>query len=244
MTIICAEEVGVKFPWRKERVMTLRRMLVHILNQRNMPKRRWFWALRGVSFSLNQGEILGVIGRNGAGKTTLLRTIAGIYPPDEGYLWVGGTISSLLSLGAGFQPELSGLENIYINGILMGFSEEEIKKHVRQIIQFSELEQFITSPMKTYSSGMIARLGFSIAVHLKRDIMLIDEILGVGDVKFREKSRKKLEELMSEGRTIIMVSHNMNSILGFSTRALWLDKGTVRAYGEPNEVVQQYLQSR
>jgi len=239
--IIYAQDVAVKFPWRKERSRTLRRTLMQMLNGRTPSQKQWFWALRGVSFSLNEGEVLGVIGRNGSGKTTLLRTIAGIYSPDEGAICVQGTVSTLLSLGAGFQPALSGLENIYINGVLMGFSEREIDEVVEKIVEFAELEQFIDSPVKTYSSGMIARLGFAIAVHLRRDIMLIDEVLGVGDVKFRQKSQEKIREMMTEGRTVVLVSHNMESIRQFATQALWLDRGLVRAQGTPDEVIQQYL---
>jgi len=214
--------------------------LARVLRNEKSQK-QWFWALRGVSFTLEEGEILGIIGRNGSGKTTLLRTIAGIYPPDEGSLEVRGTMSTLLSLGAGFQPELSGLENIYINGVLMGFSEQEIDQVIDEIIRFAELEEFIEAPVKTYSSGMTARLGFAIAAHLKRDIMLIDEVLGVGDAQFRKKCEERMHELMHEGRTIVLVSHSMESIRRFATQALWLDKGTVHAQGHPDEVIEQYL---
>ena len=238
--IIQAQSVGVKFPWRRERGRTLQGALAQAL--RNLRrKKQWFWALRGVSFTLEKGEILGIIGRNGSGKTTLLRTLAGIYPPDEGSVEVQGTVSTLLSLGAGFQPELSGLENIYINGVIMGFSEQEIDQVVDEIIRFAELEEFIEAPVKTYSSGMAARLGFAIAAHLKRDIMLIDEVLGVGDAQFRKKCEERMHDLMQEGRTIVLVSHGMESIRRFATQALWLDKGRVRAQGHPDEVIEQYL---
>ena len=240
--VIQAENLGVKFTLRWARKRTLKGILLQLLKSQRQNK-RWFWALRGVYFVLEEGEILGVIGRNGSGKTTLLRTIAGIYQPDEGAIEVKGNVSTLLSLGAGFQSELSGLENIYLNGVLMGFSEHEIDQVVDQIVHFAELEEFIEAPLKTYSSGMKARLGFAIAVHLKRDIMLIDEVLGVGDVQFRKKCEIKLRELFHEGRTIVLVSHNIDAVRRFATRALWLDKGTVRAQGPTDQVVERYLLS-
>lgn len=242
MEIIKAENIGVKFKLHRERKSTVKGVLASILaNERR--KDREFWALRSVSFCVQSGDILGIIGRNGSGKSTLLRVIGGIFVPDEGHLEVRGTVSTLLSITAGFQPELSGLENIYLNGVLMGFKEREIDEVLDDIIEFSELGRFIEAPIKTYSSGMCARLGFSIAIHLRKDIMLIDEVLGVGDVKFRKKCEEKIKELMGEGRTIVLVSHNMESIKKFANKVIWLDKGTIRAQGTPSEVIEQYLRS-
>ena len=202
---------------------------------------RHFWALKDVSFELMRGEILGVIGHNGAGKSTLLRTIGGIYAPDEGSIEVHGTVSALLSLGTGFNPELTGYENIFLNGVMLGFSEREIKSILKDILEYSELEQFIFEPVKNYSAGMNARLGFSIAAFLHREIMLIDEILGVGDYKFNEKSRKTMEELITDGRTVIIVSHDLDSIRQYATKAIWINKGELMKSGEMNEVIDAYL---
>ncbi len=240
MEIIKAENVGVKFKLHQERRGTIKGLLARTLAN-EQSKDQEFWALRGVSFSVDKGHTLGVIGRNGSGKSTLLRVIGRIFTPDEGSLEVRGTVSTLLSITAGFQPELSGLENIYLNGILMGFREPQIDCVLKDIIEFSELGRFIEAPVKTYSSGMYARLGFSIAIHLLRDIILIDEVLGVGDAKFRQKCERKLKELMDEGRTIVLVSHNMGFIKKFADKVIWLDHGRVRAEGPPEEVIQQYL---
>lgn len=242
MEIVIAENIGIKFKLHRRKRGSLKGALTNVLSGKR-PKEREFWALRRVSFRVKKGETLGIIGKNGSGKSTLLRVIGGIYQPDEGWLEVNGSVSTLLSITAGFQPELSGLENIYLCGILMGFRKCEINKVLDEIIAFSELGDFIEAPLKTYSSGMYARLGFAIAIHLRRDIMLIDEVLGVGDAKFRAKCEKKIEELMNEGRTIVLVSHNMESIRKFADKVIWLDKGTVRAQGPPDEVIEQYLTS-
>lgn len=242
MRIIKAENIGIKFKLHQERRGTVKGTFARILTNKQR-KDQEFWALRGVSFCVEKGQTLGVIGRNGSGKSTLLRVIGGIFTPDEGSLEVQGTVSTLLSITTGFQPELSGIENIYLNGVLIGFQEHEIDEVLEDIVEFSELGRFIEAPVKTYSSGMYARLGFSIAIHLRRDIMLIDEILGVGDVRFREKCGEKIKELMSEERTLILVSHSTAHIREFANQVLWLDQGKVRALGDPDKVIEEYLQS-
>jgi len=242
MEIIKAENVGIRFKYHREKRGTFKGTVARLIsNDQNLPKE--FWALKRINFTVDKGETLGIIGRNGSGKTTLLRLIGEILVPDEGYIKVQGTISTLLSLTAGFQQELSGLENIYLAGVLMGFKEREINTIVNDIIDFSELGSFIEAPVKTYSSGMYARLGFSIAINLKRDIMLIDEFLGVGDIKFRKKCEKKFEQIMQEDITIILVSNNMTSIKKFADKAIWLEKPTIKAQGIPEEVIGQYLKS-
>jgi len=243
--VVEIRDLGIRFPWKANRSRTLKKALGEAINPRKKRReKKWVWALRNVNFEIYQGETLGIIGRNGSGKTTLLRAIAGIYQPDEGTLDVKATVSPLLSLGTGFQQELSGMENIYINGVLLGFHEKEIDKVVDDIVNFAELGEFINAPVKTYSSGMTARLGFSIAVHLRRDVMLIDEILGVGDAKFRKKSEEKLKELIyDDGRTVVLVSHSLSSVKRMSNRVVWLDKGAVKSVGDPEEVVNEYLAS-
>jgi len=240
MDIIKADNLGISFKVGKQKRGSLRDTIAGMFTNRH-NKVDSFWALRGVNFTLEKGKTLGVIGRNGSGKSTLLRVIAGIFPPDEGQVEVRGTVSTLLSTTSGFQPELSGVENIYLNGIVMGLREKEIDELLDSIISFSELGDFINLPVKTYSSGMYARLGFSIAVNVKQDILLVDEILGAGDAKFKQKSQEKMAELLTSGRTIVLVSHNMDAVKKFADKVIWLDKGKVIAQGEPEEVVNQYL---
>lgn len=243
MQIIKAENLGVKFKYSRDKKGTFKKLVANLITDKRVKSAEIFWALRGINFHVNKGEVLGIIGGNGAGKSTLLRLIGGIYVPDEGHLKVKGSISTLLSITAGFQIELTGLENIYLIGILMGFQEKYIEKYISRIIEFSELGDFINIPVKRYSSGMNARLGFSIAVHLRKDIMLIDEILGVGDVKFRQKCGKMLKEIIKGHRTIILVSHSMNAIKEFAHRVIWLEKGEQKAYGPANKVITGYINS-
>lgn len=237
MAIISAEDLGLKFGLNGQK-KSLRSFIQSGFKKDKDVKD--FWALRHLKFEVEQGEILGVIGNNGSGKSTLLRMIAGIYMPDEGKLEVNGTISPLLSLGTGFRNEFDGVENVYMNGILMGFTKKEIEKQMDDIVHFSEIGDFIHEPIKNYSSGMKARLGFSIAVHLKRDIMLIDEVLGVGDFRFRDKSQEKLQEVIAEGRTVVIVSHDLASIAKYSTKAMWLHRGVQRTIGDPAYVIKKY----
>lgn len=235
--LIKANDIGVKFKLRLDKRPTLKKFVVQGLKRQPSQE---FWALRNVSFSVHEGETLGVIGLNGSGKSTLLRVIGGIFAPDEGRIEVRGRVSTLLSLTAGFQPELTGSENIYLVGMLMGLKLAEIQKHYTAIVEFAEIGKFINAPVKTYSAGMLARLGFAIAAHLECDILLIDEILGVGDQNFRKKSQAKIRELLGQDHTVILVSHSMEAIQEFSTRVLWLHKGRVQKYGDPQSVVREY----
>ena len=241
MEMIKAENIGVRFELSRNRSASFRRRMAETLKGKKDDKPKYFWALKDVSFTLEKGDILGLVGSNGSGKSTLLRVIGGIYYPDEGQMTVNGTVSTLLSLGTGFKQELAGIDNIYLNGVTMGFSRKEIDAQLQKIIEFAELGQFINEPVKNYSSGMKARLGFAISVHLMRDIMLIDEILGVGDYKFKAKSRDKMMELIRDGRTIVLVSHNLDTITDHCTKAIWIDKGVLRESGDPEMVVESYL---
>ncbi len=198
-------------------------------------------AVRGVSFSVKEGEILGIVGKNGSGKSTMLRAIAGIFSPDEGSIDLHGHSISLLSIGVGFQKRLTGKENIYLSGMLLGFSEEKIRAKMKEIIEFSELGDFIDRPVKTYSSGMYSKLAFSITAVLETDIMLIDEVLSVGDAKFKKKSYKKMQDLISnDKRTVIIVSHSSETIKKLCTSVLWLHEGHVKMHGTPQEVLPVY----
>ncbi len=236
--MIYLENVGVRFNIRFENRPTLKSLVAHGRNP--WHRGHEFWALRNVSFAVRKGETLGVIGPNGSGKSTLLRVIGGIYSPDEGHIETHGKVSTLLSLTAGFQPELTGRENVFLVGMLMGLPYRTIREHLDEIIEFSELGDFINAPVRTYSSGMLARLGFAIAAYLECDVLLIDEILGVGDKSFREKSQAKIRELLGAGRTVVLVSHNLEVVRKFATHCLWLDKGRVRMYGSPDEVISAY----
>lgn len=204
-------------------------------------RKETFEALKGVSFSVKKGKILGIVGRNGSGKSTMLRAIAGIFSPDSGSIDLKGNSVSLMSIGAGFQTKLTGFENIILCGLLMGFTEEEIRKKAPEIIEFSELGDFIYKPVRTYSSGMYSKLTFSITALLETDIMLIDEVLSVGDIHFKEKSGKKMREIIAdENRTVVIVSHSMGTLLELCDEVLWLHDGEVKEIGEPKTVISNY----
>lgn len=200
-----------------------------------------FHALKGVSFEIEEGKILGIIGKNGAGKSTMLKAIAGIFSPDKGTIDLHGRTISLLSIGVGFNKKLTGKENIYLSGMLLGFSEEEIAAKEKEIIEFADIGDFIRKPVKTYSSGMYSKLAFAITAILETDIMLIDEVLSVGDAKFKEKSYNKMKELISdETRTVIIVSHSLGTIKELCNEVLWLNDGEVMMKGLAEEVIPKY----
>lgn len=200
-----------------------------------------FEAVRGVSFQVPKGEILGMVGKNGSGKSTMLRAIAGIIAPDEGSIDLHGHNVSLMSIGVGFQKKLSGRENILLSGMLLGFSEQQVRDKMDEIIKFAELGRFIDMPVKTYSSGMYSKLAFSITAVLESDIMLIDEVLSVGDAKFKKKSYKKMQQLISnKNRTVVIVSHSSETLRKLCTSLLWLHNGKIRMLGETDEVLDAY----
>ena len=237
--MIRVTDLGIRFKLEKRR----RSRTLSILLERSRGRQRSngdFWALRRVSFNVERGETLGIVGRNGSGKSTLLRVIGGIYPPDEGRISVDGDVSTLFTLGTGFNPELSGRDNIYLNGILIGLSRNHVERIIDGIIDFAELGDFIDMPVRTYSSGMRSRLGFAISMHSDKDIVLIDEIMGAGDAAFRQKAEVEMTRIMGE-KTVLLVSHAMATIEKFSTRVLWLNRGVMAAIGEPKEVIEQYL---
>lgn len=200
-----------------------------------------FEALKGVSFNVEKGKILGIVGKNGSGKSTLLRAVAGIFAPDSGSVDLKGNSVSLMSIGVGFQTKLTGFENIILCGLLLGFTEEEIRKKIPEIIEFSELGDFIYKPVKTYSSGMYSKLSFSITAILETDIMLIDEVLSVGDIHFKEKSSKKMHEIIQdESKTVIIVSHSMSTIKELCDEVLWLNDGVLMERGDTETVTKHY----
>lgn len=202
-----------------------------------------FWALRDVSFSIAHGEVVGVVGHNGAGKSTLLKILSRIVTPTSGRVGVRGRVGSLLEVGTGFHPELTGRENIYLNGAILGLKRSEIKKRFEQIVDFAEISPFLDTPVKRYSSGMTVRLGFSVAAHLQPDVLIIDEVLSVGDQAFQRKCMGKATELGSEGRTVLVVSHNLAAISNMCSRALLIDAGKLAMDGVPSQVIEKYLHS-
>jgi ABC-type polysaccharide/polyol phosphate transport system ATPase subunit len=216
--------------------------LARRLVRRGPPSQDDFWALKNVTFSLEKGEVLGLVGRNGAGKSTLLKILSQVTVPTVGSFVARGRLGALIEIGAGFHPELSGRENVFLNGSIMGMSRREVQEKFERIVAFAEIERFIDTPIKHYSSGQQMRLGFSVAAHVDPDILLIDEILAVGDASFQAKCLNKLAELKEDDKTIILVSHNLTNITEHAKRVVWLDDGAVRMIGEPNEVVDAYLE--
>jgi lipopolysaccharide transport system ATP-binding protein len=204
-----------------------------------------FWALRDISFKLKCGEVLGIVGRNGAGKSTLLKILSRITEPDAGRATLRGRVSSLLEVGTGFHPELTGRENIYLNGAILGMSRMEIKRKFDEIVDFAELEKFLDTPVKRYSSGMYVRLAFAVAAHLEPEILIVDEVLAVGDAEFQKKCLGKMDDVSrNQGRTVLFVSHNMEAVLKLCNRAILLDSGSIREMGDVKSVVAAYLQNK
>lgn len=224
------------------------RTLKEALVQTFVPKRRTadapesFWALKDVSFEIEQGETFGVIGRNGSGKSTLLKLMTGISKPTRGRVGVRGRVSALLELGAGFHPDFSGRENTYLNGAILGLSRKEIDQQFDSIVAFSELEQFIDNPVKTYSSGMYMRLAFAIAIHVDPDILIVDEVLAVGDGAFQRKCFDQIHRFKHQGKTIVFVSHDLPTVQNLCQRSAWLDRGDLRALGKTDTVLEFYEQ--
>jgi ABC-type polysaccharide/polyol phosphate transport system ATPase subunit len=199
-------------------------------------------AVRGVSLEVPRGSVIGIMGANGAGKSTLVRTMAGILPPTEGRVVVQGRVSTLLALGVGFNRDLTGRQNVTLGGLAAGLSRAQLAEKYDEIVEFAELEEFMDMPMRTYSSGMYGRLGFSVAVNMEPDILLIDEALSVGDARFRKKSAAKMKELCEEARTIVLVSHALGTIQDLCDSAVWMHKGELQQQGEPQEVIDAYTQ--
>ena len=238
--VIEVKDLGIRYSLRLTKKNTLRQSFVSAFRRKTGPKE--FWALRNVEFDLVQGESLGVIGPNGAGKSTLLQVLAGILTPSEGEVTVRGQISSLLTLGAGFDQDLTGRDNILLAGAFLGIPHRDMMDRLEPIIDFADLGEFIDAPIKTYSSGMRARLGFSIATSVDPDVLLLDEVLATGDAVFRAKSKARVLDLVRSAKAIVLVTHDMNWVTEFCNRAMLIEKGTVIVQGEPAEVVALHLE--
>lgn len=232
------EAASKQYSLRRDKAFLLRDLMMRAVGRR--PGTNEFWALRNVSLKVNRGDSMAIIGRNGAGKSTLLGMVAGTIYPTEGRVRTSGRISALLELGVGFHPDLTGRENVFLNAALLGMSEAEIHKRFDAIVDFSEIEAFIDTPIGKYSSGMLMRLGFSVAVHVDPEVMIIDEIFAVGDQSFQTKCRQRMEELRAGGTTFLVVSHSLDSVKWFCNRAIWLDRGLLMAEGSVADVAGAY----
>lgn len=226
---------------RRRQFSTLKSALLSGAVFRDLRPDDGFEALKGVSFNVAAGKTFGIIGRNGSGKSTMLKLIAGIGKPTSGQVVVAGRVSALIELGAGFHPEISGRENVFINGMMLGLGRREIAARFDDIVSFAELEPFIDAPVKTYSSGMYMRLGFSVAVHVDPDVLLVDEVLAVGDEAFTHKCLDRFADLRRRGKTILLVTHSLELVSRFCDEALWLDDGRIRAQGDPRQTIDAYL---
>ncbi len=238
--MIDVDHVTVRFNLANQKVDNLKEYVIKMLRRELMFQE--FLAVQDVSFQVKAGESWGLIGVNGSGKSTMLKAISGILKPWKGSITVNGTVAPLIELGAGFDPDMTARENIFLNGCVLGHTEKFMQAHFDEIVAFSELEPFLDSPLKNYSSGMRARLGFSIATMVRPDILIVDEILAVGDMKFRRKCEARMKELLSGGTTLLYVSHNIAEVQRLCDHAIWLDKGVTRMVGDAETVCQAYTQ--
>lgn len=236
--VVSLQNVTVRYRAPEVRIRTFKEYVIRILKRDLRFKE--FTALNGIDINVQQGETLGVIGRNGAGKSTLLKVISRVLVPTEGRVWIRGRVSPLLELGAGFHPELTGRENVSLNATLLGHSMREVQDRIEGIIDFAEIGTFIEAPLRTYSSGMVARLGFAVATAWEPEILILDEVLSVGDEAFRKKCQMRMENFRSGGTTTFLVSHSMETVQAMCSRVIWLDYGQVKAVGEPKDVIQEY----
>lgn len=241
-TIIEVKDVSMKFNMSKERVDNIKEYFVKLLKHQLFYNE--FIALHDITFNVNRGDVFGIVGLNGSGKSTLLKIISGILKPSIGSVNIKGSISPLIELGAGFDFDLTARENVILNGLVLGYNRHDIETKMDEIIEFSELQEFMDVAVKNFSSGMVARLGFAIATAVMPDILIVDEILSVGDFLFQEKCEKRIKKMMDAGTTVLIVSHSLEQIERLCTRVLWLDKGQMIALGETDEVCMEYKQKR
>lgn len=237
-TIIDVQHVSMKFNLMEEKVDTLKEYIVKLIKGKLFYNE--FVALNDVSFQIEKGDILGIVGFNGAGKSTMLKILAGVLKPTNGKVVVNGSVAPLIEVGAGFDPELTAKENIFLNGAILGHSRKFLQQHFDEIIDFAELRTFVNVPVKNFSSGMYARLGFAIATVVKPDILIVDEVLSVGDYRFQEKCEKRIQEMINGGTTIIIVSHDINMIERLCNKVLWLDHGVKKDFGNAVKICEEY----
>lgn len=238
--MIRLKDVGMRFNLGVEKDNSLKMTFIRLFDKGKRVKKSDFWALRHVTFNVEKGDVVGLIGANGAGKSTLLKVVSGVMKPTEGTVEVDGVISPMIELGAGFDGDLTARENIYLNGAILGYSKEFLDEKFDEIVEFSELEDFLDVPVKNFSSGMVAKLAFSISTVVDPEILIVDEILSVGDIKFQEKSKNKMMSMIRGGTTVLYVSHSLESIKELCNKVVWLDHGKVVKIGETKEVCDAY----
>lgn len=236
--IIEVKNVSMKFNMSKEKIDSLKEYVIKLLKRQLLFEE--FIALKDVSFEVKEGDVLGIVGLNGSGKSTMLKVISGIMKPSSGDVVVNGSVAPLIELGAGFDYDLTARENVYLNGSVLGYSRKEMHKRFNEVIEFAELQEFVDVPIKNYSSGMVARLGFAIATITKPDILIVDEILSVGDYLFQQKCEKRINEMMANGTTVIIVSHTLEQIKRLCNKVVWLEKGKVKMIGDTESVCDCY----
>jgi ABC-2 type transport system ATP-binding protein len=239
-TAIMLQDVAVRYRIPSQTIHTFKEYVIQLVQGR--IKHTPFWALKNINLEVKQGEIFGILGRNGAGKSTLLKVVSKVLIPTKGRVWIKGFISPLLQLGAGFHPELTGRENIYLNATLLGHPQNEIDEKIDEIIDFSEIKKFLDAPLRTYSSGMNARLGFAVATAWQPDILILDEVLSVGDVAFQAKCIRRMKKYQEDGATVLMVSHSIENVRENCQRAMWLDQGEIQVIGDADQVCNAYQQ--
>ncbi len=238
--MIKIENVSMKFNLGVEKDNSLKQTFIRLLSFKKRKPKEYFWALKDINVNIEKGEVVGIVGTNGAGKSTLLKVVSGVYKPTNGIVEVDGKISPMIELGAGFDGELTARENIYLNGAILGYSKKFIDEKFDEIVEFSELRDFLDVPVKNFSSGMTAKLAFSISTVVDPEILIVDEILSVGDIKFQEKSKKKMMSMIGGGTTVLYVSHSLASIKDLCTKVIWLDHGKVRKIGNTKKICDEY----
>ena len=239
--IIKVENVSIKFNLSTERFDTFKEYVIKSL--KNQVSYEEFWALKNVSFEVYRGDSLGLVGLNGSGKSTMLKTIAGVLKPTEGKVTVNGGVAPLIELGAGFDLDLTARENVYLNGAILGHSREVMEQHYEDIVEFSELREFMDVPVKNYSSGMVSRLAFAIETIGTPDILIVDEVLSVGDFRFQKKCEERIHAMMDKGTTILFVSHSIDQVKSICNKIVWLEKGHVKRFGNAEEICEEYRNS-
>lgn len=238
--MIILKNVSMKFNLGVEKDNSLKMIFINLFTPKKKKKKDYFWALKDIDFRINKGDVVGIIGANGAGKSTLLKVVSGVYKPTTGTVEVNGKISPMIELGAGFDGELTARENIYLNGAILGYSKEFLEQKFDEIVEFSELKDFLDVPVKNFSSGMVAKLAFSISTIVDPEVLIVDEILSVGDIKFQEKSKNKMMSMIEGGTTVLYVSHSIDSIKELCSKVIWLEHGKIVKIGDTKEICDEY----
>lgn len=242
--MIHVENVSMKFNLGIDKGFSFKLLFISLFNKKYRHKKEYFSALEDINFDIKKGEVIGLIGSNGAGKSTLLKVVSGVMKPTKGKVIVNGAISPMIELGAGFDQELTARENIYLNGAVLGYSKKFINEKFDEIVEFSELRDFLDVPVKNFSSGMIAKLAFSIATIVNPEVLIVDEILSVGDIKFQEKSKNKMMEMITGGTTVLYVSHSLESIMELCNRVIWLEHGKIVKIGNTKSICKEYYKKQ